>query len=115
TVLAGDFQRGARLWDREDATIEVSTEHSDFFIRNLLCVRAEERLTLAISQTAYFAKATLPAGATSLEGRQPSGERPGASAPAGGVVKGGGAKTARRRMKISHLVTAAKSSGSGPT
>ena len=61
-VLAGDFSRGARLWYREDATVEVSSEHADYFIKNLLAVRAEERLAFELAQPAYFAKVTLPTG-----------------------------------------------------
>ena len=53
------LRRGCRLWFREDATIEVSSEHGDYFIRNLLAVRAEGRIALAINQPAYFAKAAL--------------------------------------------------------
>ncbi len=60
TVLAGDFQRGALLGYREDPNVQISSEHADFFIRNLLAVRAEERLALAILQPFYFAKTTLP-------------------------------------------------------
>ena len=63
SVLAGDFRRGAELRYREDANIQISTEHSDFFIRNLVAIRAEERLALAVKQPLMFAKSTLPAGA----------------------------------------------------
>jgi HK97 family phage major capsid protein len=62
TVLAGDFLRGSELAYREDASVEISTEHADFFVRNLVCIKAEERLTLAIRQASYFAKCSaLPA------------------------------------------------------
>jgi hypothetical protein len=37
-------------WTRE--TAEVSTEHADFFTRNLVAVLAEERLGLAIKNPA---------------------------------------------------------------
>jgi HK97 family phage major capsid protein len=70
TVLAGDFSRGARLWFREDATIEISSEHADFFVRNLLAVRCEERAVLELVQPAYFGKVTLPAGTVQSNGQK---------------------------------------------
>ena len=60
TALAGDFQRGAMLGYREDANIQISSEHADYFVRNLLAIRAEERVLLAIRQPSAFAKVTLP-------------------------------------------------------
>jgi HK97 family phage major capsid protein len=48
--LIGDFQAAATLYDRWEPRVEVSTEHADFFTRNLVAVRAEERLALAIKQ-----------------------------------------------------------------
>jgi HK97 family phage major capsid protein len=66
TVLAGDFRRGARLWFREDATVEISSEHADYFVKNLLAVRCEERLVLELVQPAYFAKVALPTGAAAV-------------------------------------------------
>ena len=44
--LVGDFERAATLYDRHAPRIEVSTEHADFFTRNLVAIRAEERLAL---------------------------------------------------------------------
>jgi HK97 family phage major capsid protein len=46
-MLAG---RAATIYDRQDLTVEVSTEHADFWTRNLCAVRAETRLALAITQ-----------------------------------------------------------------
>lgn len=46
--LIGDFRAAATLWDRHEPRIEVSTEHADFFTRNLVAIRAEERLALAL-------------------------------------------------------------------
>jgi HK97 family phage major capsid protein len=38
----GDF-RTCVLWDREQASIQVSNSHSDFFIRNMVAILAELR------------------------------------------------------------------------
>ncbi|UVI39246.1 phage major capsid protein [Qipengyuania spongiae] len=46
--LIGDFRAAATLYDREEANVVLSTEHADFFVRNLVAIRAEERLGLAI-------------------------------------------------------------------
>lgn len=48
--LVGDFQRAATLYDRWTPRVEVSSEHSDFFTRNLIAILAEQRLALAIKQ-----------------------------------------------------------------
>lgn len=48
--LVGDFARSATLYDREEANVQLSTEHADFFIRNLVAIRCESRVTMAIKQ-----------------------------------------------------------------
>lgn len=45
---------GAQVFDREDAVVEVSTEHDDFFTKNLVAIRAEERLALAVNRPECF-------------------------------------------------------------
>lgn len=45
--LVGDFQRAATIYDRWSPRVEVSTEHDDFFTRNLVAILAEQRLALA--------------------------------------------------------------------
>lgn len=52
--LTGAFSLGAQLFDREDAGVELSTEDSDNFRRNLVTLRAEERLVLAIYRPESF-------------------------------------------------------------
>lgn len=54
SFLAGAFQLGAQLFDREDANVELSTEDSDNFQRNLVTLRGEERLALAIYREEAF-------------------------------------------------------------
>lgn len=48
SFLVGNFPRAATLYDRWVPRVEVSTEHADFFTRNLVAILAEERLGLAI-------------------------------------------------------------------
>jgi HK97 family phage major capsid protein len=46
--LVGAFAMAAAIHDRADATVEVSREHSDFFIRNMVAILVEERLALTV-------------------------------------------------------------------
>lgn len=54
--LVGAFQLGAQIFDREDANVEISTEDSDNFRKNLVTIRAEERLALAVYRPEAFVK-----------------------------------------------------------
>ena len=51
SFLTGDFNVAAAIWDRNDATVEVSREHSDFFIKNMSAVLCESRLALTVFRT----------------------------------------------------------------
>lgn len=48
TFLLGDFTAAATLYDRWLPRVEVSTEHDDFFVRNLVAILAEQRIALAV-------------------------------------------------------------------
>ena len=61
TALIGSFGQGAQLYDREEATIRVSEQHSDFFVRNAIVVLAEQRLALAVKRPESFVKVTFAA------------------------------------------------------
>jgi HK97 family phage major capsid protein len=52
--LVGAFRLGAQLFDREDANVEISTEDSDNFRKNLITIRAEERLVLLVYRPEAF-------------------------------------------------------------
>lgn len=47
-ALVGAFNMAAQIFDRQDATIDVSTEDQDNFVKNKVTIRAEERLALVI-------------------------------------------------------------------
>lgn len=47
-ALVGAFNLAAQIFDRQDATVDVSTEDQDNFVRNKVTIRCEERLALAI-------------------------------------------------------------------
>lgn len=44
------FGLAAQLYDRQKATVELSTENSDNFRRNLVTIRGEERVALTVSR-----------------------------------------------------------------
>lgn len=48
SFLVGAFNMAAQIFDREDTVVEVSTEDSDNFRKNLVTIRAEQRLALAV-------------------------------------------------------------------
>lgn len=58
SYLVGQFNPYCQIFDRDDAAVEVSDENADDFIRNMVTVRAEERLAFAIYQPGAFAKGT---------------------------------------------------------
>lgn len=48
--LVGNFKAAATIYDRWQPVVMVSTEHDDFFTRNMVAILAEERLALAVKQ-----------------------------------------------------------------
>ncbi|MBC2884325.1 phage major capsid protein [Ochrobactrum sp. CM-21-5] len=52
--LVGAFARAAQIFDRWQARVEVSNSNADDFEKNLVTIRAEERLALAIYRPESF-------------------------------------------------------------
>lgn len=63
-MAAGEFLVGAfsaqTLYDRWEARVDVSTEHADFFTRNLCAIRCEERIGLAVKRPEAIIHGTFP-------------------------------------------------------
>ncbi|EFE93959.1 phage major capsid protein [Serratia odorifera] len=65
--LTGAFSAGAQLFDREEANVVISTENADDFEKNMISIRCEERVALAVKRpeafvTGAFTVPTPPAG-----------------------------------------------------
>lgn len=58
--FVGDWRMGV-IWDREQTSITMTDSHSDFFIRNLLAILAEARLTIGWLRPAAFVEMDLTA------------------------------------------------------
>lgn len=52
--LVGAFQTGAQLFDREDANVVIATTNVDDFEKNMISIRCEERLALAVKRPEAF-------------------------------------------------------------
>jgi HK97 family phage major capsid protein len=52
--LTGAFNAAAQLFDREDANVVISTENADDFEKNMISIRCEERLALAVKRPEAF-------------------------------------------------------------
>jgi HK97 family phage major capsid protein len=58
TGLVGAFRAAGQVFRRSDIAFAVSDSHSDFFVKNQLMIRAEERLALVIYRPAAFCTVT---------------------------------------------------------
>lgn len=59
--LVGSFKLAATIFDREEASILVSTEDRDNFIRNMVTILTEERLALIVSRPKAIVWGAFPA------------------------------------------------------
>lgn len=63
-IAAGTFVVGSgspaaiEIRDRMDVTVEISTEHSDYFTKNMVAIRAEKRVALIVKRPASFVTGT---------------------------------------------------------
>jgi HK97 family phage major capsid protein len=64
SIASGTFLVGggqpvqAEIRDRMELVIEISTEYSDYFVKNLVAVRAEKRLALIVKRPASYITGT---------------------------------------------------------
>ena len=61
SFLVGNFAEAATLYDRWAPRVEISTDHADFFVRNLVAVLAEQRIALAVRKPAALVHGSFPA------------------------------------------------------
>jgi HK97 family phage major capsid protein len=54
--IVGAFRDGAQIWRKGGLTVEASNSHADYFVRNLVAIRAEERFALAVYRPLAFQK-----------------------------------------------------------
>jgi HK97 family phage major capsid protein len=59
TALVGAFQQGAMLYDREDLNVVIATQNEDDFVNNMITVRVEERLAMAVKRPQAFVKGSI--------------------------------------------------------
>lgn len=52
--LVGPFNSGAQIYDREEINVEISTENNDDFEKNMVTIRCEERVALAVFRPEGF-------------------------------------------------------------
>lgn len=58
TSLTGAFKSQAQIFDKGGIRVEASNSHADFFVKNLVAIRAEERLALAVYRPSAFGTTT---------------------------------------------------------
>lgn len=60
TFLTGAFKTAAQIFDRMAIEVLISTENEDDFAKNMITIRAEERLALVVKRPNAFITGTLP-------------------------------------------------------
>jgi HK97 family phage major capsid protein len=57
-ALVGAFKMGAQVFRKGGISVDVSNSHSDYFIKNLTAIRAEERAALVVYRPGAFGEVT---------------------------------------------------------
>jgi HK97 family phage major capsid protein len=58
TAFVGAFKLGAQVFRRQGITLETTNSNVDDFVKNLITIRAEERLALAVYRPLAFCTVT---------------------------------------------------------
>jgi HK97 family phage major capsid protein len=58
TFLTGAFGMGAQIWDRQQASVQISFEDGTNFVKNMATLLAEERLAFTVYRPQAFIKGT---------------------------------------------------------
>lgn len=58
TALVGAFRTAAQIFRKGGINVAITNSHQDYFIKNLVAIRAEERLALAVYRPGAFGEVT---------------------------------------------------------
>jgi len=58
TALVGAFRQMSQIFRRGGVRVEATNAHQDFFVKNLVAIRCEERLALAVYREGAFGLVT---------------------------------------------------------
>ena len=64
--LVGDFARGAQIFDRRNITLEIASEHSDDWVKDLVSTKLTTRLALPIYRPGVYIKGVMSTSITAL-------------------------------------------------
>ena len=53
-LVGNGTSTGSEIRDRMEMQVEISTEHQDYFVRNMVAIRAEKRLALIVKRPAQL-------------------------------------------------------------
>jgi HK97 family phage major capsid protein len=53
-LVGNGTSTGSEIRDRMEMQVEISTEHQDYFVRNMVAIRAEKRLALIVKRPASY-------------------------------------------------------------
>ena len=59
TALLGAFSQASQLFRRSGITVDMTNSHDDWFLKDLVAIRAEQRFALAVYRPAAFTSVLL--------------------------------------------------------